>query len=99
MIRLSHSPTRSVQWTFAGLLLVVALLSGCGGGGSSSANSATNPTTSTTPSTPSTPSTPTTPATPVAPLMSANDAARLLDQATFGVTAADVAHVQSIGIS
>jgi uncharacterized protein (DUF1800 family) len=91
MIRLPHSPTRSAQWTFAGLLLAVALLSGCGGG--SSANSAPDPTT------PSNPSTPTTPATPVAPLMSANDAARLLDQATFGVTASDVAHVQSIGIS
>jgi uncharacterized protein (DUF1800 family) len=87
MIRLRHSPTRSAHWTFAGLLLVVALLSGCGG---SSANSATDPTT---------PSTPTTPATPVVPLMSANDAARLLDQATFGVTAGDVAHVQSIGIN
>jgi len=88
MICLRHSPTRSAHWTFAGLLLVVALLSGCGGG--SSANSATDPTT---------PSTPTTPATPVAPLMSANDAARLLDQATFGVTAGDVTHTQSIGIS
>jgi uncharacterized protein (DUF1800 family) len=98
MIRLPHSPIRSAQWTFAGLLLVVALLSGCGGGGSS-ANSATYPSTPTTPSTPSTPSTPTTPATPVATLMSANDAARLLDQATFGVTASDVAHVQSFGIS
>jgi uncharacterized protein (DUF1800 family) len=30
--------------------------------------------------------------------VSAADASRLLDQATFGVTAADVAHVQSIGI-
>src|ERR1700722_9758084 len=92
MIRLPHSPTRSARWTFAGLLLAVALLSGCGGSGSS-VNSGPDPTT------PTNPSTPTAPATPVAPLMSANDAARLLDQATFGVTAGDVAHLQSIGIS
>jgi uncharacterized protein (DUF1800 family) len=32
------------------------------------------------------------------PAVGAADAARLLDQATFGVTASDVAHVQSIGI-
>jgi uncharacterized protein (DUF1800 family) len=32
------------------------------------------------------------------PAVGAADAARLLDQATFGVTATDVAHVQSIGI-
>jgi uncharacterized protein (DUF1800 family) len=31
------------------------------------------------------------------PLATAADAARLLDQATFGTTAADVAHVQSVG--
>jgi uncharacterized protein (DUF1800 family) len=36
--------------------------------------------------------------TPPAPLVSASDAARLLEQATFGVTASDVAHVQSVGI-
>jgi uncharacterized protein (DUF1800 family) len=33
-----------------------------------------------------------------APSVSAADAARLLEQATFGVTASDVAHVQSVGI-
>jgi uncharacterized protein (DUF1800 family) len=33
------------------------------------------------------------------PAATASDAARLLDQATFGVTAADVAHVQNVGIS
>jgi len=32
------------------------------------------------------------------PSVSAADAARLLEQATFGVTASDVAHVQSVGI-
>jgi uncharacterized protein (DUF1800 family) len=35
---------------------------------------------------------------PPPPSVGAADAARLLDQATFGVTATDVAHVQSIGI-
>ena len=33
-----------------------------------------------------------------APSVTAADAARLLEQATFGVTASDVAHVQSVGI-
>ncbi len=36
---------------------------------------------------------------PPAPSVDATDAARLLEQATFGVTASDVAHVQSLGIS
>ncbi|HEX2790744.1 MAG TPA: DUF1800 domain-containing protein [Steroidobacteraceae bacterium] len=39
------------------------------------------------------------PTAPIVPLATANDAARLLDQATFGVTASDLAHAQSIGIS
>jgi uncharacterized protein (DUF1800 family) len=34
-----------------------------------------------------------------APLVGAADAARLLDQTTFGVTASDVAHVQSVGVA
>jgi uncharacterized protein (DUF1800 family) len=41
------------------------------------------------------------PAAPPAPTtasVSATDAARLLEQATFGVTASDVAHVQSVGV-
>jgi uncharacterized protein (DUF1800 family) len=33
------------------------------------------------------------------PLVGAADAARLLDQTTFGVTASDVAHVQSVGVA
>jgi uncharacterized protein (DUF1800 family) len=37
--------------------------------------------------------------TPPPPAASAADAARLLDQATFGVTQADVAHVQSVGFA
>jgi uncharacterized protein (DUF1800 family) len=36
--------------------------------------------------------------TPTPPAVAAADAARLLDQATFGVTASDVAHVQNVGI-
>ena len=36
---------------------------------------------------------------PTTPMVGAADAARLLDQATFGVKASDVAHVQSIGIN
>lgn len=38
------------------------------------------------------------PVTTAPPTLSASDAARLLDQATFGVTASDLAHVQTIGI-
>jgi uncharacterized protein (DUF1800 family) len=44
------------------------------------------------------PSSPT-PAPPTATQPSMQDTARLLDQATFGVTAADIAHVQSIGFN
>ena len=58
-------------------------LAACGGGGGSS--SGTSPPVGTTPPSPP----------PVA--VGAADAARFLDQATFGVTASDVAHVQSIG--
>src|SRR5258708_30732455 len=38
------------------------------------------------------------PTAPAPPAVTATDAARLLDQATFGVTASDVASVQSTGI-
>jgi uncharacterized protein (DUF1800 family) len=44
------------------------------------------------------PPTPTPTPTPTSTSVSATDAARLLEQATFGVTASDVAHVQSVGI-
>jgi uncharacterized protein (DUF1800 family) len=37
--------------------------------------------------------------TPSPPSVTTADAARLLEQATFGVTAADVAHVQTVGIN
>ncbi len=74
----------------AGLFVgsLCTLLVACGGGGGSVADTpapATTPPPSTTP-------------TPSPAAVDAADAARLLEQATFGVTAADVAHVQSVGI-
>jgi uncharacterized protein (DUF1800 family) len=78
-------------WALPGLLCT--LLAACGGGGDSGAVGQSG--TSTTPAPPTTP--PTTPP-PAPPSVGAADAARLLDQATFGVAASDVAHVQSIGI-
>jgi len=66
------------------------LLAACGGG-SGGSDTGGQGSTATTPTPPTTP--PTTP-----PPVGVADAARLLDQATFGVTAADVAHVQSVGI-
>ena len=76
------------RWGFAAACSMMLALTACGGGGSSGAGSATTTATSTTPTTT------TTTTTTVDPV----DAARLLDQATFGVTASDIAHVQSIGI-
>jgi uncharacterized protein (DUF1800 family) len=69
-----------------------ALVAGCGGSGGGSSSTST-PATSNLPST----SASGTPSTPVAPTSA--DAARFLDQATFGVTAADIAHVQSVGFT
>jgi uncharacterized protein (DUF1800 family) len=60
-----------------------ALLVACGGGGDSTASA---PTSTTTP-------------TPTPTAVDPADAARLLEQATFGVTAGDLAHVQSVGIN
>jgi uncharacterized protein (DUF1800 family) len=60
----------------------------------SSATPSTNPATATSTATPV--PTPAATSTPVP--VGAADAARLLEQATFGVTASDIAHVQSIGI-
>jgi uncharacterized protein (DUF1800 family) len=65
-------------------LAISILLSGCGGGGSSGGTAAP----------PS--STPTPP--PAPPAATVTDASRLLEQATFGVTAGDLANVQSSGI-
>src|ERR1700722_3134327 len=74
----------------AGLFVgsMCTLVVACGGGGG---NVADTPAPATTPTPPTTP-------TPIPPAVDAADAARLLEQATFCVTAADVAHVQSVGI-
>jgi len=80
------------RWGIAAICVMMLALTACGGGGggSTSASSATaTGTTSTTTTTTTTTTTST-----VDPV----DAARLLEQATFGVTASDIAHVQSIGI-
>lgn len=69
-----------------GALCTLLALTACGGGGGSGTAGA--------PASPMSPSTP--PQT--APLVGVADAARLLDQATFGATASDIAHVQSVGI-
>jgi uncharacterized protein (DUF1800 family) len=84
--RRCYSPETRVSvriWGFAGTLCVLLTLAACGGGGS---NTADSPTPAATPP-------------PASPSVDATDAARLLEQATFGVTASDVAHVQSVGIS
>jgi len=86
------------------MLCALLTLPACGdGGGSSSSTAEDFPTPAATPTPRATPAPAATqtraPASPqtVAPV-SAADAARLLEQATFGVTASDIAHVQSIGI-
>jgi uncharacterized protein (DUF1800 family) len=67
---------------FAGAACALFTLAACGGGGG---NTADSPIPAATP-------------TPIPAPVGATDAARLLEQATFGVTASDVAHVQSVGI-
>ncbi|MGA2365179.1 MAG: DUF1800 domain-containing protein [Steroidobacteraceae bacterium] len=79
------------RWEFAATCAMMLALTACGGGGSTSVGSATTTGTTTT-------STTTTTTTTTASTVDPMDAARLLEQATFGVTASDVAHVQSIGI-
>jgi uncharacterized protein (DUF1800 family) len=74
---------RRLRIAAASACLVV--LPACGGGGGNTAATAPAPTPPAPP--------------PTAPLVAAADAARLLEQATFGVTVNDVAHVQSIGIN
>jgi uncharacterized protein (DUF1800 family) len=76
------------RWGIAATCITMLALAACGGGGSTSSGSATTTGTTTTSTTT------TTTASTVDPV----DAARLLEQATFGVTASDIAHVQSIGI-
>ena len=75
--------TRIRAGGFAGALGVLLTLTACGGGGGSATDSPPAVATSPPPPTP----------------VGAADAARLLEQATFGVTANDVAHVQSVGIN
>jgi uncharacterized protein (DUF1800 family) len=65
--------------------MLLSAMAACGGGGSSGPAPTPAPPTSTPP--------PTTPPPP-----SAANSARLLDQATFGITASDVAHVQTVGV-
>jgi uncharacterized protein (DUF1800 family) len=74
-------------------LAYAVLVAGCGGSGGGSSATATTPATSNLPGS----SAPSTPVATTAP--SGADAARFLDQATFGVTAADLAHVQSVGFA
>jgi uncharacterized protein (DUF1800 family) len=89
-------------WQVGYWLSALFALAACGGGsssvGSSSGVGATPAGTASVAPTPVQPPAPAPAATP-APPVSAADAARLLDQATFGVTAADVAHVQSVGFA
>jgi uncharacterized protein (DUF1800 family) len=80
----ANIPTRLPVAALAGTLFALLGLAACSGGGNSGSSG-----------TGSTPSTPTAPTTP--PLAAA-DAARLLEQATFGVTASDIAHLQSVGV-
>jgi len=80
------------QLATAAATCAAVALTACGGG---SAGGSVTPATSV-PATTSTSTTPTTSTTPnVGP--TAADAARFLDQATFGATAADINHVQSVG--
>jgi len=84
---------------FALMLSMIVLLSGCGWGrddGTTSVSSTSSA--STTPTATTTPIATTVPSRVSARPVTASDASRLLDQATFGVTASDVTLVQSLGI-
>jgi uncharacterized protein (DUF1800 family) len=78
------------SWTSVAAIIVLLSLSACGGG--SSGTAATS-------SAPAAISTPTQAAIPASAAPTVADASRLLEQATFGVTASDLANVQSVGIS
>jgi uncharacterized protein (DUF1800 family) len=95
----ANSSSHIRGWAIASALCSVMMLTACGGGGADDSSSSTGAagSTTTTPGSTST-STPTPTGTATAAPVDAIDAARLLEQATFGVTASDVAHVQSIGI-
>ncbi len=77
--------TLRVARKFTPAIMLLSAMAACGGGGSSGPAPTPAPPTSTPP--------PTTPPPP-----SAANSARLLDQATFGITASDVAHVQTVGV-
>jgi len=89
-MRHSHS-TRAAAMRATGALCALITLAACGGGGSGAGGAAA--------ASPPTSSTPAPTPTPTPPAVGAADAARLLEQATFGVTANDVALVQSIGVN
>ena len=76
--------------------LFASMLLGCGGGGSSDSPSPSNVITS--PNTPPTTTPTTTPTTPIDRSTTPQDAARLLTQATFGPTKAEIDAVASHGI-
>jgi uncharacterized protein (DUF1800 family) len=80
------------SWRSIAATIVVLSLSACGGGSSGTAADSSAPTSTSTP-------TPTQAAVPPAAAPTVADASRLLEQATFGVTASDLANVQSAGIS
>jgi uncharacterized protein (DUF1800 family) len=84
-------------WKSTAAIVVAISLSACGGDGSSgsAASTAAPAPTSGVPTPIPTP----TPTTPTQAPPTVADASRLLDQATFGVTASDLANVQSIGIN
>lgn len=81
------------------LASAAGLLVACGGSTAPTGAASTTPPASTTPTAPATPTAPTSPTPPTSTGPSAADAARFLDQATFGATAADVSHVQAVGFS
>ena len=76
---------RNAKWLCGMVIAGACALAGCGGGGGSPAGT-TNP------------PPPPVPPPPPAPILDA-DAARFLDQATFGATHADIEHVKNIGYS
>src|SRR3984885_3506043 len=92
----------------AGALCALVTLAACGGSGGDTADSqaaAATPSSASTPTLTPTPTSASAPApvggagaAPPPPPPPPAAAARLLEQATFGVTASDVAHVQSLGI-
>jgi uncharacterized protein (DUF1800 family) len=107
--KLSVSASRFHHLAWCAVLALT--LSACGADDTDSTAAQSSATTSASPATTPTPApapvgatpTPTAAAvgatpTPTPAAIGATDAARLLEQATFGVTASDVAHVQSIGI-